>query len=208
MSPYNLFDRCYMISLNRSSERRKRFWEGFKSIHWPFAEPTEIRAIDSVHKVPIPDQFRQDDLGAYGCLRSHQRILEDALNLGLTSIFILEDDAIFSDDFDNALVGFLSELPTDWQGIMLGGQHVLPATPIFAHVVKVNRACRTHAYGLRGEWLAQVYKSISMYTDHLDKEISRHQKDFNVYAPAKWIIGQSGDKSETTGLETTEQFFE
>jgi GR25 family glycosyltransferase involved in LPS biosynthesis len=54
-------------------------------------------------------------------LRSHKAILQHSLNLGLESVFILEDDVDFTDDFINKLKDCLKELPEDWDGIHLGG---------------------------------------------------------------------------------------
>jgi GR25 family glycosyltransferase involved in LPS biosynthesis len=61
-------------------------------------------------------------------LRSHKAILQHSLNLGLESVFILEDDVDFTDEFLNKLNDCLSELPENWDGIHLGGYSPLGST--------------------------------------------------------------------------------
>ena len=44
------------------------------------------------------------------------------MSIGLESVFILEDDVDFAEDFKNKLGRCMAELPSDWDGLHLGGE--------------------------------------------------------------------------------------
>ena len=59
--------------------------------------------------------------GAWGCLRSHQRILEDVIHdrdergrMKCDNVLIMEDDVIFKDNPLERLNNFTKAVPEDW----------------------------------------------------------------------------------------------
>ena len=63
---------------------------------WPFRQPVRFRAVDG-NSVPPPSWWPAGP-GAWGCLRSHLRIFEDALMDGVDRLLVLEDDVCFVPD--------------------------------------------------------------------------------------------------------------
>ena len=58
----------------------------------------------------------------FGCLISHYNVL---LNTRSELTLILEDDFELCDDFDEKLVKCLNELPSDFNGLWLGGRRLV-----------------------------------------------------------------------------------
>jgi len=204
----NFFERVVLINLNRRPDRLARVTEALKQVDWPFLWPEVFAAIDG-DLVPSPETWKSGG-GAWGCMRSHQQILENAISDGKNSILILEDDVCFADDFNAKVESFLSQVPEDWDQLMFGGQHVnLNGTPKLVKngVYRCTDCERTHCYAIRGKFLRKLYQrwlSGGKYSGevHCDWIMGRDpdmQFKHNVYAPEQFIVGQERCKSDING---------
>lgn len=204
----NYFDRVILINLKRRPDRLARVTETLKQVDWPFLWPEIFPAIDG-DVVPCPEGWKSGN-GAWGCMRSHQQILENAINDGKNSVLILEDDACFVDDFKSRAELFLSQVPEDWDQLMFGGQHVNlngPPKLVKQGVYRCTDCERTHCYAVRGRFIRKLYQrwlSGGKYMGevHCDWIMGRDpdmQFRHNVYAPEKFIAGQERCKSDING---------
>ncbi len=197
------FDQVWVVTLKRRPDRLDRFWSELQRVRWPFAEPRVYEAVDGA-KLDIPN-FWQTGSGSYGCLRSHFNILERAILDGVGSILILEDDAVLQAEFSRQIQGFLATVPSDWQCLMLGGQHVncLPE-PIVPGMVGPGKGGggiqRTHCYALRGEDVMKaLYKAWGNAAVHCDWVMGPLMQKFHTYAPNPFLVGQGDGASDISG---------
>ena len=221
------FQEVYCVNLDRRKDRWRDFqerlgrapgagWGGQDPIPWeadpdlwPFKTPVRYSAIDG-KKVPPPPWWNQGG-GAWGCFRSHLRILEDALNRGVESVLFLEDDATLLPDFRTKVETFFRHLPEDWGMVYLGGQHLLidrhPPRKVTEEVYVPYNVNRTHAFGLRGEMMRVVYKHISRVDwangHHIDHHLGRlhMNRAHPIYTPKEWIMGQAEGRSNISGRD-------
>lgn len=222
-----MFDRVLCVNLNR----RPRRWERFQAelpTDWPFAQPQRYPAVDGfavglpawfAPKIlqlggglrlvsPVPFRLRRLR-GAWGCYRTHLRILEDALTDRLDSVLVFEDDAVFAPDFGRKVQEFLTAVPDDWDQIYLGGQHVglkkdFPEA-IGDGVLRCHKVNRTHAYAIRGRMLSAAYRHLADIPDvvseqdmHIDHRLGKLHLtgEWNIYAPRQWLVGQADGRSD------------
>ena len=75
-------------------------------------------------------------------------VLDGAIADGVSSLLVLEDDAYPVNDFPHQASQFLSRVPNDWDGLMLGAEHLLPPIPIGQGIAKCVTSIRCHAYAL------------------------------------------------------------
>lgn len=156
-------------------------------------------------------------VGAWGCLASHRRLLEDVIHernddmtFALESILILEDDVFFVDGALEKLNEFMQEVPADWGQIYLGGQHKMKPEPVNPLVLRGRSVNRTHAHAIHSSVYRDVYRHITYASDfirthkHVDHQLEEaHQKEYwNVYCPTQWIAGQRENLSIITGKKT------
>ena len=204
------FSRVVLVNLDRRTDRMKRVYEQFDGIEWPFPKPQRVRAIDG--KIVQPPPWWKAGPGAWGCMMSHLRALEDAMMDGCESILLLEDDMLFLPNFEERLEEFAKELPPTWDGVYLGGQHLhgnrVPPVLLSEHVLRCRNVNRTHAWGFRGKYMLAAYQHITDFLSiptrsgkaqhHIDHQIGLlHEKmQHEVYAPVEWLIGQDGDFSD------------
>lgn len=153
--------------------------------------------------------------GAWGCLQSHRRLLEDVMHvrdergdMRLDSVLVLEDDVFFVPDALARLNAFMEAVPADWGQIYLGGQHRGKVTATESpHVVRGGSVNRTHAYAVSRQYFQKVYHHISYMPDyvgttkHVDHqlELAHRRGDWPVYCPPKWIAGQEEGTSNISG---------
>ena len=80
---------------------------------------------------------------------SHRQIMREAIEAGIESILVLEDDALPVEDFTSRAIEFLECVPDDWDCLMLGGQHLMAPDRIGPGIVRCVGTQRTHAFAVR-----------------------------------------------------------
>lgn len=205
-SPYkHFFGRVVCINLLRRPERWARFQASLPKC-WPFRPIERFRATDG-KLVSAPLGWRGGD-GTWGCRMSHIRALEAQASEEFNGVpwLILEDDAHFNEDFGVRVAEFLKHLPSDWEGIMLGGQHNKWTRPpnVNSHVVRVQNAGRTHAYAVRGRGLQLFLSALLSWKpgdadEHADFVMASLHSQSVWYAPSKWLVAQNENTSDING---------
>jgi hypothetical protein len=213
------FSRVHVVNLARRLER----WEAFLSRlpdPWPLPRPERVLAVDG--SLCRPPSGWRGGRGAWGCYRSHLRIIEQSLADGAGPILLLEDDATFADGFADNLANFLKSLPTDWHMAYLGGQHHRRQAgrpqPV-GGVFRVFNLNRTHAYAISKAGLPIVYRhlctpftqwQVPHHIDHwLGQLHERGHRDgsVNVYCPAEWLCHQAEGRSDVAEREKQNQMW-
>lgn len=204
-----MFERVVCINLPRRRDRWLRF-ERELPADWPFAQPIRVNGIDGAC-VPVPGPAWPP--GAWGCMRSHLRIWEDALVARLKTLLVFEDDALFCEDFADRAKLFLEHVPDDWDQLYFGGEHMFhrSAAPsgVNDYVLRCTDVNRTHAYAMRRRMMEAAYSMlcrfpgdgaevVTRYDFHVDNKLGAlHQSGkFNVYAPRDWLVGQAAGPSD------------
>lgn len=202
-----MFDECVVINLERRPDRLKKFFDSFPD-YWPFREPRIIQAIDG-ERVPKPSFYKQQP-GAWGCLRTHLRVYEDAMNKPISQgLFIFEDDIAWDKNAGDAITLFFANLPADWDMVYLGGLHhclnTLPARPMEGHlgVWRGRAITTTYAYGISARFLPTLYQALlEAPQDHIDQMLASlmsAQPDWKVYCPNPWPVGMDAGHSDICG---------
>lgn len=135
------------------------------------------------------------------------------------SILILEDDVTFMERvwcrehqrwefFGEQMSHFLKLLPDNWDGLMLGGQHMMPAIQMSTlGLAKCQNTQRTHCYALRGRYIRDLYQHWISSSGHCDHRMGDIQIKYNVYAPTNFLAGQSPGASDVDGNSNHELRF-
>lgn len=196
------FDRVHLINLKRRPDRLEKFWSRLPR-SWPFAQPELVYGLDG-DKIPKPSWYTQQ-AGAWGCLRTHLQLYEDALNDG-HSIFIFEDDCVFANDFDARIGAFTAHVPSDWDMVYLGGLH---RSPVQHAPVRLNdQVClgraitTTYAYGISARFLKTLYPLLlEAEQHHIDQMLARLMSahEWRVYCPVPWLVGMDAGPSDICG---------
>lgn len=186
------FARVAVINLPSRPDRLRQF--AASGFPWPV---TVYPAVDG-RKTGKPRYFKAS-AGAWGCLRSHIRVLEDAVDLD-GDLLVIEDDAKCRPDFLERFKRFWGALPNDWGMAMLGGMLCGQAPKrVSADVVRLRGALATHAYAVRKDRIPEILALWYACTDHCDIMLSRIHAAVPSYAPTEWLVDQSGSRSDISG---------
>jgi GR25 family glycosyltransferase involved in LPS biosynthesis len=208
------FDKVYVINCAHRPDRLADFRQEIETKK--IADLSKITVYPAVigDYTTYPAGWKADS-GAWGCLNSHKRILEDLMHIrdergamDWESALVLEDDVFFLDGALAQLAEFMTAIPGEWGQLYLGGQHrQTPAATASPKVIVGNSVNRTHAYAVHRDHIQKLYRHISYMKDymgtakHIDHqlELAHRRKDWPVYCPPRWICGQRAGTSNISG---------
>ncbi|MDB4766366.1 glycosyltransferase family 25 protein [bacterium] len=211
------FEKVICISLNRRPDRWQRFQAKLPS-DWPLLAPERFAAVDGRRVTPAP--WWTAGSAAWGCYQSHLQILRNCIEDKVDSVLILEDDAVCVDDFTSEAEIFFGQLPTDWELVYLGGQHLKqqlhPPVRVNDKVQIPYNVNRNHAYALKSR---SAIKRVCRHLEnrvqwqsghHFDHHLGTlvEQRKFPVYSPTQWLIGQDEGHSNIAARHFNRRFFD
>lgn len=125
------FDKVYVISLKRSTERQEHVKNVLREVEFTFFWGVDGRKLDktdlideNVYSEEKAIEFSFDNLGMslgeIGCALSHIKIYEDVVKNNFQRVLIFEDDLFLNNQIDIDIKKCLSELPEKWDLVYLG----------------------------------------------------------------------------------------
>lgn len=185
-------DRTVVISLDRRPDRLSRFRLDWAASGWGavLGTPQVVSAVDG-RGVTGPGYL---SAAAYGCWASHVQVLTQALDDGLGSVLVFEDDAVPQPGSVNWLKVVLGNLPEHAGGLWLDARMLGPDNR-FAHGSVGTRRLRrpplrTHAYLLRRPLLERLVPVISARPAHIDR-LFHYQELADLYAAVPSLVEQT-----------------
>ena len=103
-------------------------------------------AVDGQRAV-VPANWK-DSPGAYGCLRSHLEVVQEARKLGWPSVLIFEDDAAIDPALRENFRSYFPQVPSNWDMLHFGANHMSAPVAVSENVVRITSANSTFAYAL------------------------------------------------------------
>lgn len=162
-------------------------------------------ALDS-KKLEFGKSIKDLNNAEIGCFQSHREIYKKIIENGYDKVLILEDDALFCEDFNKIFSENINHVPDDWQMLyfgqinhdlidgVAGSKTVSIKEHVGGNVYEAERCWLTHAYAIRG--CAQyLYDNTKVMYHTLDAVLADLQKDLNVYAFHPNIIRQDDTAS-------------
>ena len=177
MSLNEFFPHKVCINLDRRGDRWERMQARFAQHN--IAPVVRFPALDG-KSLDIPSGWH-DFPGAYGCLRSHLNVVEQARDEARQSVLIFEDDAVFDPAFNIRFAEYITQMPEDWDMILFGGMHGEPPTGVSTNVTRVRHSLSTYTYALNHTIYDSFIELNRRAQTLLDTNTRSLQKQFNCY---------------------------
>jgi len=189
------FDNIFFINLDRRKDRLDLITKQLKLLN---IEAERISAVDGNNLNPNPKIGNGwNHKGVAGCALSHRKIVELAKKRNYSNFLVIEDDTIFSDNFNNNLDFFIQQVPDDWDILYFGGNHLGgPLKPINTNVGKCSHTLTTNMYAMKSTLYDFVLNHISENVEGLEMPVdvlyTQIQKsgNFNCYAFKPQLVWQ------------------
>lgn len=179
-----------VIHLMRRPDRLRSFWQRWDQAGMPVT-PLIFHATDQTTTPPPEPYWHDFPHGTWGCWDSHVRALRTAVG----TVLVLEDDAVFSPRFTEALMELT--LPPDWEVCHLGGQHLYKPEPVVPGLVRPTRMLRSHAY--LAHYPHVLSSALRTQRTHVDYAFGA--LPVRRYATDPWLVGQDESPGDITRKE-------
>lgn len=172
-----LFPHKTCINLERRPDRWQRIQAEFA--RHGIDNVRHFSAIDG-RAISLPANW-DHTAGAYGCLRSHIAVVQQARELDHESVLIFEDDAVLDPEFEIKFASFMEQVPADWDLLYFGALHNDEPIKIRDHVYRITKANSTFAYALK-RTVFDAFLELNGRAEHvLDVNAYQLQERFNCY---------------------------
>jgi hypothetical protein len=183
------------INLDKRSDRWQKMLSRFAQHR--IEQVVRFPALDgkTIELPPSWDYFP----GAYGCLRSHLTVIEQAREQARQSVLIFEDDAVFDPEFNARFAECVPQLPQDWDMVLFGGLHGEPPRKVSPNVVRVSYSLSTYAYAMKHTIYDGFIEVNRQALKVLDENTRSLQNRFNCYCfmpHLAWVEEDYSDVSE------------
>ena len=138
------FPHKFCINLDRRPERWEQMRSKFERCGVEGVQ--RFAAVDGQQAI-VPAGWT-DSPGAYGCLRSHLEIIEEARRRGWPNVLIFEDDAALDPELNEKFSSYFEQVPSDWEMLHFGANHMAEPVGVSANTVRITSANSTFAYAL------------------------------------------------------------
>lgn len=200
------FDKAFYINLKRRPDRDAEF--NSQPVVEELIDHWKLERFEGVDEEP-PEEFTLKR-GVWGCYQSHVQILKlFQENKDWRNVFILEDDALFVDNFYNQFKSLTP--PKDWGMLYLGGQ---PLEDCVLHIENVDflrctNINRTHAYGISRRYLDEILDGLNnpehLYSNHVDTVLGILHAKIPSYIARIRLVYQREGHSDVNGMYQTER---
>ena len=159
------FDKVAVINLDRRTDRMEILDAQLKELG---IEYERFSAVDAVKENIDPIQ---------ACRQSHLAVLEQSQGLTI----ILEDDALFMENFNERFTEFIDNLPVDWDIFYLGAV-LLNSQPCNHMMVRAMDTSSLHAYCINPKFKDKALAQGRDYPEHIDVAYRLLHRECKAYA--------------------------
>ncbi|HSX12352.1 MAG TPA: glycosyltransferase family 25 protein [Rhabdochlamydiaceae bacterium] len=186
MHGLNYFDGTLYINLAHRKDRRVKIEAELQKVS---LNPNKLFRIEALY----------DELnGARGCVLSHSKALDHAIEKEWKHVLILEDDCLFQKNKIHSYIeNFLTYFKQEWDVFFLGGQLQVFEKTDHPDYLKVQFSLRAHAYAVNGSYLRVLrdhflatYESMRddlFFVHCLHKALDRQWVDLQL--KDRWFMG-------------------
>lgn len=172
----DIFERIVVINLDSRPDRLEVFDAQAKKYDIDYIRFPAIPA----HEQLIP---------VWACKESHIAVIRKAIDDGVNSLFVFEDDAQFVDNFNEKLEEVYNKLPQNWDMFYLGAWHLV-YQPYTEGLVKMIESYSAHAYGIHSRYMQEAFSQIYL-NKPADLSLADRHPHIQAFCAKPALVGQT-----------------
>jgi len=184
----NLSNNIYVINLPERTDRKEHILKELNKIE---CENYIIFNAINGNNIINPTSLRN---GMYGLVRTYQSIYEDWKVKNPDNILIIEDDCVFTDNFNSYLEEYVNNIPSDWEMMYFGGNHNYhmgyTTQKVNNYCIKLNYTFSAHCVLLKNYVFEELINNLNNLKIENDVMMAHLQKKYNAYSPLKTMASQ------------------
>jgi len=178
----NNFDGIAYINLDHREDRKKHILDTLQRLD---VDKSKVNRISGIF-TPFN--------GHLGCVCSHMKVIDWAIEKKLNTVLVLEDDCYFMDDtsFVNHAIDYFFKIVPTWDVFMLGGYFKKIQKSKYPYITRVKQSYRAHSYGVTKNYLP-ILKKHFIETENVLKELDTHYDAKSYALDRRWHSLQKKD---------------
>ena len=184
----NISSKIYVLNLKKRPDRREHIINELQKINC-----NNYIIIDAVDGNELVNTTRLTN-GMLGLNHTYLKIYNDWIKETPNDIIIIEDDCVFSDNFNQELFNYISNVPNDWDMLYFGGNHNYhvgsKTEKINDYCIKLNNTYTAHCVVLKNYVFEELINNLRSMEIENDVYMSTLQKKYNAYSTLKNITTQ------------------
>jgi len=184
----DLSNSIYVINLKERLDRKLHIEDQLKKINCD--NYILFEGIDG-KKFNNPTKFPS---GMYGLLKTYLNMYDHWSQSPKENILIIEDDCVFTDDFNEKLESYINEVPTNWDMLYFGANHNYhmgqKTEPINDKCIKLNNSYSAHCVLIKSYVFEELINGIKGFTIENDVMMTNLQKKYNAYSSSNTLTTQ------------------
>jgi GR25 family glycosyltransferase involved in LPS biosynthesis len=189
------FDEIYCINLDRRLDRWHLVKQEFNKHS---ITVNRYSAIDGkeLNLQMFSNSENFETSGQLACLISHYNIIKTAKYKNLSSVLIMEDDVVFSSDFNSQLEQKMDDIPENWDMLFFGANHISGPIKITDNIYRMTRAYSAHCYAIKNTMYDVLLESLCKFQEPLDVVYANLQSSINSYVLNPHLVWQNPGYSD------------
>jgi GR25 family glycosyltransferase involved in LPS biosynthesis len=132
--------------------------------------------------------------GMFGLIKTYLNIHTDWKKSPQDNILIIEDDCIFTEDFNKKLGEYIDKVPDDWDMIYFGANHNyhmgMKTLEVNDKCIKLNHSYSAHCVLMKSHVFDELIFLIQNFTIENDVMMANLQKKYNAYSSLETLTSQ------------------
>lgn len=199
----NFLDNIYILNLKERKDKWKLITKELENLNITNYERFNAIRPDTFENIPksyysnikkILHKNKKYIIGSMGCKLSHYNIIKNAKKTGYKNILILEDDAVFENNFHitfNNIIRQINEFNLQWDMIYLG-QNLREYDKVenIPNLVKIKKGFCTHGYLINSSFYDTILDNSLISGIEIDSFYNTLFTDHNCFCIKPFLINQ------------------
>lgn len=184
----DLSNSIYVINLKERLDRKKHITNQLNKI-----DCDNYILFEGVDGKKINNQTKLSP-GMYGLIKTYLNMYDHWSQTPKENILIIEDDCIFTDNFNEKLKSYMDEVPNNWDMIYFGANHnyhIGKKTELINNMcIKLNHSYSAHCVLIKSYVFEELINGIKDFTIENDVMMANLQKKYNAYSSVNTLTTQ------------------